>query len=138
MAHLAPSYAILLSLAMVGGDAAYDCIDRVGMWKWLGRCKSTDGGFCMSVGGEEDVRGAYCAVTLISLLDLPTRLPEDETGRFPDGTDLLSGLAEWVSRCQTFEGGISSRPDAEAHGAYAFCALACLCVMGAPHEIVPQ
>lgn len=39
---------------------------------------------------------------------------------------------------QTFEGGISSRPDAEAHGAYAFCALACLCVLGSPQEIIPK
>jgi prenyltransferase beta subunit len=39
---------------------------------------------------------------------------------------------------QTFEGGISSRPDAEAHGAYAFCALACLCILGDPHIMIPR
>lgn len=39
---------------------------------------------------------------------------------------------------QTFEGGISSRPDAEAHGAYAFCALACLSILGPPATIIPK
>lgn len=39
---------------------------------------------------------------------------------------------------QTFEGGISARPDAEAHGAYAFCALGCLAILDAPHRIIPR
>jgi hypothetical protein len=39
---------------------------------------------------------------------------------------------------QTFEGGISAKPDVEAHGAYAFCALACLCVLGDPHVMIPK
>jgi prenyltransferase beta subunit len=43
-----------------------------------------------------------------------------------------------VSAGQTFEGGISAKPDIEAHGAYAFCALACLCILGDPHVIVPK
>ena len=39
---------------------------------------------------------------------------------------------------QTFEGGMSARPDVEAHGAYAFCALACLSILGDPHDIIPK
>ena len=56
MSHLAPTYAILLSLAIVGGEEALGLIDRKAMWKWLGYLKQPDGGFKMSVGGEEDVR----------------------------------------------------------------------------------
>lgn len=56
MSHLAPTYAILLSLAIVGGDDAFGIIDRKAMWKWLGALKQPDGGFQMCVGGEEDVR----------------------------------------------------------------------------------
>jgi protein farnesyltransferase subunit beta len=56
MSHLAPTYAIILSLAMVGGEEALDLIDRKAMWKWLGSLKQRDGGFQMSVGGEVDVR----------------------------------------------------------------------------------
>ncbi|KAH8668065.1 terpenoid cyclases/protein prenyltransferase alpha-alpha toroid [Tricladium varicosporioides] len=138
MSHLAPTYAITLSLAMVGGQEALDIIDRKAMWKWLGALKQPDGGFQMSVGGEEDVRGAYCAMVILSLLDLPLELPRESPAWSPDSASFLSGLAEWVARCQTFEGGISGKPDAEAHGAYAFCALACLCIIDAPHIIIPK
>lgn len=39
---------------------------------------------------------------------------------------------------QTFEGGISAHPDAEAHGAYAFCALGCLAILDSPDRIIPR
>lgn len=39
---------------------------------------------------------------------------------------------------QTFEGGISGKPDGEAHGAYAFCALGCLAILDAPHRVFPR
>lgn len=39
---------------------------------------------------------------------------------------------------QSFEGGISGAPGTEAHGAYAFCALACLCILDRPEEIIPK
>lgn len=142
MSHLAPTYAIILALAMVGGDEAMECVDRKAMWHWIGRIKSSDGGFAMSIGGEEDVRGAYCATVVLSLLDLPLELPPDspfKTRPEARSTDtLLTGLAEYVSRCQTFEGGISACPGREAHGAYAFCALGCLAILGQPHEIIPK
>lgn len=56
ISHLAPTYATVLALAIVGGDEALDLIDRKAMWHWLGALKGHDGGFRMSVGGEEDVR----------------------------------------------------------------------------------
>jgi protein farnesyltransferase subunit beta len=56
MSHLAPTYAIVLSLAMVGGAVAMELIDRKAMWRWLGAIKQRDGGFQMFIGGEEDVR----------------------------------------------------------------------------------
>ncbi len=127
--HLAGTYAAILSLALVGGEAAYALINRESMWKWLGRLKQPNGGFEVCEGGEEDVRGAYCAMVIISLLDLPSDLP------IPIHTDgnVLStfrdGLEGYLAKCQTFEGGISGAPGNEAHGAYAFCALACLCLM---------
>ena len=39
---------------------------------------------------------------------------------------------------QTYEGGFAGAPGTEAHGAYAFCALACLCMLGHPSEILPK
>jgi protein farnesyltransferase subunit beta len=43
-----------------------------------------------------------------------------------------------TSAGQTFEGGISAKPEVEAHGAYAFCALACLCIIDDPHIVIPR
>ncbi|GAP87010.1 putative protein farnesyltransferase subunit beta [Rosellinia necatrix] len=136
--HLATTYAIVLALAIVGGESAYQVIDRRAMWKWLCALKEPDGGFRLTLGGEIDVRGAYCAAVLITLLKLPLDLPRDSPSYTPERPDLFSGLANYVRRCQTFEGGISARPGAEAHGAYAFCALGCLAILDAPHRIFPR
>ncbi|OBT46116.1 hypothetical protein VE00_02813 [Pseudogymnoascus sp. WSF 3629] len=137
MSHLATTYATVLSLAMVGGEDAINAIDRKAMWQWLSRLKQSDGGFQMSIGGEVDVRGAYCAAMLVKLLRLPLHLAEGSPAQ-AENFDLFTGLGEYVSRCQTYEGGIASRPDTEAHGAYAFCALACLCILGDPRETLPK
>ncbi|THC89166.1 hypothetical protein EYZ11_011383 [Aspergillus tanneri] len=136
MSHCASSYAAVLSLAMVGGEEAFQLIDRKAMWRWLGRLKQGDGGFRVCEGGEEDVRGAYCAMVIISLLDLPLTLPLESEARQYGLESFTSGLSEYLARCQTFEGGISGSPGAEAHGAYAFCALACLCILGKPDTTI--
>ncbi len=132
--HLAGSYATILSLALVGGDNAFSCVNRETMWHWLGRLKQPDGGFQLCEGGEEDTRGAYCAMVMLSLMDLPFQLPPEAPARKAGHQTFGDGLGEYISRCQTYEGGISAAPGNEAHGAYAFCALACLCLLGTPHE----
>ncbi|KAL9126442.1 MAG: hypothetical protein Q9217_004513 [Psora testacea] len=63
-------------------------------------------------------------------------LPPDAPARAEGLATFVDGLPEYLSRCQTFEGGISGAPQTEAHGAYAFCALACLCILGPPHEML--
>lgn len=79
---------------------------------------------------------------------LPTRRREHTGGRH-SLTACPSGLPDvrrngslnmhaLILAGQTYEGGISGKPDAEAHGAYAFCALACLCILGEPQEMIPQ
>ncbi|KJZ71145.1 hypothetical protein HIM_09444 [Hirsutella minnesotensis 3608] len=136
--HLATTYATVLSLALVGGEDAFEVVDRRSMWKWLCSLKQPDGGFQMAAGGEEDVRGAYCAAVIISLLNIPLSLPPDSPARAAGHTGLLSGLGEWVRRCQTYEGGVSAKPGVEAHGAYVFCALGCLSILDSPHRSVPR
>ena len=49
-------------------------------------------------------------------------------------TKFTDKLGEWVSKCQSWDGGISAAPGNEAHGAYAFCGLGCLSILGAPKE----
>ncbi|KAL4891066.1 terpenoid cyclases/protein prenyltransferase alpha-alpha toroid [Aspergillus ambiguus] len=132
MSHCASSYAAVLSLAMVGGGEVFQLIDRRAMWEWLGRLKQPDGGFRVCEGAEEDVRGAYCAMVIISLLDLPLTLPAECEARKAGLETFTSGLSDYLARCQTFEGGISGSPGSEAHGAYAFCALACLSILDKP------
>ncbi|KAM0207551.1 hypothetical protein ACHAQI_007554 [Fusarium lateritium] len=136
--HLATSYATVLSLALVGGEDAYEVIDRRAMWRWLCSLKQPDGGFQMALGGEEDVRGAYCAAVIISLLNIPLELSQDSPARSAGHTGLFTGLADYVHRCQTHEGGVSAKPGIEAHGAYAFCALGCLSILDSPHRAIPR
>lgn len=47
-------------------------------------------------------------------------------------------LLTYLRTGQTFEGGISGCPQTEAHGAYVFCALACLSILGPPQEMIPK
>lgn len=136
LSHAAGSYAAVLALACVGG---LDIIDRRAMWHWLGSVKQADGGFRMAANAEEDIRGAYCAMTIITLLNLPLDLPPEAPARTTAGlTSFLDNLGDWVSQCQTYEGGIGGAPTNEAHGAYAFCALACLSIIDAPHKSIPR
>lgn len=90
-------------------------------------------------------------MVIISLLNLPIDLPPDAEVRQHGLNTFIDGLPEYLSRCkiptqimdsinmrlgQTFEGGISGSPGVEAHGAYAFCALACLCILGQPEDMI--
>merc|ERR1711871_44295 len=43
--------------------------------------------------------------------------------------ELSAGTAEWIAKCQTFEGGFGAEPFNEAHGGYAFCAIAVLAIL---------
>ncbi|KAL5615149.1 hypothetical protein BROUX41_005206 [Berkeleyomyces rouxiae] len=140
MSHLATTYAMVLSLVIVGGKEAYDVIDRKAMWEWLSLLKQENGGFQMAQGGEVDVRGAYCAAVLISLLGLPLDLAPTSPlkGKVDASFNLYSKLGDYIRRCQTYEGGISGKPDGEAHGAYAFCALGCLSIIDVPYHSIPQ
>ncbi|TNY17455.1 Farnesyltransferase subunit beta [Rhodotorula diobovata] len=122
ISHLAPSYAAVCALAYVG-EAGWKSIDRQGMYRFLMSIKQPDGSFIMHDGGEVDVRGCYCALTVATLLNILT-------------PDLAAGTASFIASCQTYEGGLASSahpfsqdpshpaPLGEAHGGYAFCAAA--------------
>ncbi|KAM0693769.1 hypothetical protein Q7P36_007026 [Cladosporium allicinum] len=113
--HCAASYACVLALAMVDG---LEEVNRTAMWLWLGQIKQPNGAFRMAENAEMDVRGAYCAFILITILNLPMALP-------PTPPPLS-------------QGGIGATPGDEAHGAYAFLAMGCLSLIGAPHITIPQ
>jgi protein farnesyltransferase subunit beta len=67
--------------------------------------KDTSGAFRMHDGGEIDVRASYTAISVASLVNIL------------DG-ELAKGVGNYITRCQTYEGGIAGEPYAEAHGGY--------------------
>ncbi|EGU80540.1 hypothetical protein FOXB_09000 [Fusarium oxysporum f. sp. conglutinans Fo5176] len=135
--HLATSYATVLSLALVGGEDAYEVIDRRAMWRWLCSLKQPDGGFQMALGGEEDVRTLLHdpLAILVYSLGLQTMYTDVSDARNPK-VMILSLIIH--RKGQTHEGGVSAKPGIEAHGAYAFCALGCLSILDSPHRSIPR
>ncbi|PAA52002.1 hypothetical protein BOX15_Mlig007226g3 [Macrostomum lignano] len=111
VAHLAVTYAAVNCLCILG---RLDLVDKPAMSSWLSSLHQADGSYRMQVDGETDVRGVYCAVSVARLLNLP------------EFDSLFEGTAEWVGRCQTYEGGFGGVPGSEAHGGYAYCAFAAL------------
>jgi protein farnesyltransferase subunit beta len=115
--HLAPTYAGIAGLLVAGSEDAYKAVDRELTYKFLMSMKSPQGGFMMHDQGETDMRGTYCAIAVASMLHILT-------------DELTEGVPEYVRRCQTYEGGIAGESGLEAHGGYAYCGLAALCIMG--------
>jgi protein farnesyltransferase subunit beta len=72
MTHLAPTYAAVMALAYVGDTDDWGKIDRAGLYDWLLSLKQPDGSFVMHKGGEIDVRGCYCALSVAYLLGIAT------------------------------------------------------------------
>eukprot|EP00127_Corallochytrium_limacisporum_P004872 Clim_evm16s191 gene=Clim_evmTU16s191 len=132
LSHLAPTYAAVASVALIGTKEAYDLIDRPKLLEFLQTCKSQfpGGGFALHRGGEEDVRGAYCAIAVAKLLDL-------ESLTSHGGDTLFDGTAEWIASCQTYEGGLGGVPGMEAHGGYAYCGLAGLALLNRIEVLEP-
>jgi len=71
----------------------------------------------MHENGEVDIRGAYCALASAKLANVYT-------------PDMSKSTAEWIAKCQTWEGGFGGCPGMEAHGGYAYCGLATLAMLG--------
>jgi len=117
LAHLAPTYAAVNALVILGSKEAYSLVDREKMVQWMDRLRCEDGAFRMHVDGELDIRGVYCALSVARLLKIYT--PE-----------LFHNTDQWLLRCQSYEGGFGGVPGMEAHGGYSFCGLAALILMG--------
>lgn len=111
--HLAPTYAAVNTLIIIGTEEAYESINRETLLQFLKSLRASDGSFYMHIGGEIDMRSVYCAISVAKLTNL-----------FSD--ELFRGSAEWIIRCQTYEGGFAGTPGMEAHGGYTFCGLSAL------------
>jgi protein farnesyltransferase subunit beta len=120
LAHLAPTYAAISALCIIGTNHAYESINRKTLASYLMRMRCPDGSFRMHESGEVDIRGAYCAAVIARLTGIATN-------------DMFDGTPEWIVRCQTYEGGFAGGPGLEAHGGYSFCGLATLVLLGKHH-----
>ncbi|XP_038641021.1 protein farnesyltransferase subunit beta isoform X1 [Scyliorhinus canicula] len=114
--HLAPTYAAVNALCIIGTEEAYNVINREKLLKFLHSVKQPNGSFTMHVCGEVDVRSTYCAASVASLTNIIT-------------PTLFEGTPEWVLRCQNWEGGIGGVPGMEAHGGYTFCGMAAMVIL---------
>ncbi|CAH1975928.1 unnamed protein product [Acanthoscelides obtectus] len=123
--HLASTYAAILALAILGTEESLNIINRQKLKEFMRSMKQPDGSFAMHIGGEIDIRGAYCAATVASITGILT--PE-----------LFEGTAEWIVSCQTYEGGFAGAPGMEAHGGYSFCGMSALVILQKGHLIDEQ
>ncbi|GAN10123.1 protein farnesyltransferase subunit beta-like [Mucor ambiguus] len=113
LAHLATTYAAVNALAITGTKEAYNVLNRDTLYDFLLSMKQPDGSFTMHQGGEIDIRGSYCALSVAALTNLLT--PE-----------LTENCIDFIAKAQTYEGGIGPYPGKEAHNGYTFCGLAAM------------
>lgn len=118
--HLAPTYAAVNALCIIGTEESFNSINRKALQSFLLRMRSHDGGFRMHDDGEIDIRGAYCAASVARLVNIATE-------------EMFDLTPEWIVACQTYEGGFGGCPGMEAHGGYSFCGLAALVLLGKEH-----
>eukprot|EP00658_Telonema_sp_P-2_P023120 TRINITY_DN19259_c0_g1_i1.p1 TRINITY_DN19259_c0_g1~~TRINITY_DN19259_c0_g1_i1.p1 ORF type:complete len:410 (+),score=84.37 TRINITY_DN19259_c0_g1_i1:224-1453(+) len=127
--HIAPTYAAVNALCALGTAEAYQVVDRSKMHAFLVGLKAdgeVPGAFYMHHGGEIDIRGSYCGLSVARLLNILT--PE-----------LTAGCSEFIMSCQTYEGGFGCVAFAEAHGGYTFCGLGAALILGCAHQLnVPK
>lgn len=108
--HAALTYAAVLVLALIED---YDTLARIrhNLARWFALLKHPDGSFAMHVDGERDTRSVYSVLVVLKMLGVGT-------------AELFDGTLDWLLSCQTYEGGFAGVPGTEAHGGYAFCAVA--------------
>ena len=116
--HLAPTYASIAALISINTTSGYELIDRQGIYNFLLSMKKKDvpGAFSMHENGENDMRSVYCAICVSSILNI---LDEE----------ISKDVADYVVKCQNYDGGFSAEPFGESHGGYTYCAVASLIML---------
>lgn len=114
--HLAPTYAAICTLCIIGTEEAYSVINRENLYAFLISLRLSNRSFRMNKYGESDVRAVYCAAVVSRLTNIYTDV-------------LFNTSAQWVIRCQTYEGGFGGLPGVEAHGGYTFCGFSALILL---------
>lgn len=115
-AHIANTYSALNTLVILGDPL--ERIDRQGILEAVAILQKEDGSFNASKDeGENDMRFAYCAVSIAYLLH-------------GLGHINVPLLLAYVRSCLSYEGAFSQRPFEECHAGSTYCALALLHLLG--------
>uniref|UniRef100_M4BJD9 Protein farnesyltransferase subunit beta n=2 Tax=Hyaloperonospora arabidopsidis (strain Emoy2) TaxID=559515 RepID=M4BJD9_HYAAE len=123
LGHTATTYASCLTLALLGTPESFEAVDRQALYRFfLSRKHVATGAFMAHDEGEVDVRVTYCVISIASLFGILT-------------DELQAGVVDYVLSCQTYEGGFGGETWNEAHGGYAFCAVATLYILETVHQI---
>eukprot|EP01062_Namystynia_karyoxenos_P048727 TRINITY_DN37206_c0_g1_i4.p2 TRINITY_DN37206_c0_g1~~TRINITY_DN37206_c0_g1_i4.p2 ORF type:complete len:357 (+),score=115.11 TRINITY_DN37206_c0_g1_i4:80-1150(+) len=114
--HVTMTQCALLALLMLGDDLSG--VRREGAARHLRSLqRSEDGAFhCVVYGSEADTRFVYSACVVAEVLGLWEAFD-------------VEAAADFLVRCQRFDGGFGERPGAEGHGGTTYCAVAALCLM---------
>ncbi|GAB1317398.1 geranylgeranyl transferase type-1 subunit beta [Madurella fahalii] len=132
---------LLALLADEGDEAgAFNGVDRVQILRWLRRLQREDGSFGevlrqlpghgWFIGGGYDMRYCYIAASIRWMLRGDVR--EGEPGWVEDFD--ARGLADYILRSQTYDGGFAGSSQEEPHAGYAYCAIAALSLLDRPIE----
>jgi len=156
-AHTAPTYASVMSLAILTGhpdqtvaDAAMDVIRRVrrGIYDFYMRCKvilalRPGAASTASAAAQIQASSRFRGRILRSAFRVASSSEVDTRGAYTVISvasllgiltpDLAEGVPEWIAQCQTYEGGLGGEPGNEAHGGYTFCGLAASVLLGSVH-----
>lgn len=114
--HLATTYAAINAIAIIDTIEAYALINKSKLANLFASLKLPDGSFRVHHGGEVDIRATYCVFSCCKLIGLEIE-------------ELSRNCANFVSKCQSWDGGIGPFPGVEAHGGYTYCGLAALVLL---------
>ena len=122
--HLASTYAAVHAICHIGTPEAYHLINIQKLLTYFVAVKSDCGGFLMHIDGELDVRGTYCVLSCLDLLQVHKNPTYHDTMAV-----LLRHSLQFLANCQTHQGGFGSMPGLEAHGGYTHCAVMSLFIL---------
>ncbi|KAK4100429.1 terpenoid cyclases/Protein prenyltransferase [Parathielavia hyrcaniae] len=142
LANLAATLFALQLLALLADEGdeagAFAGVDRARTLRWLRRLQRDDGSFGevlkrlprvgWFIGGGYDMRYCYLAASIRWMLRGDVR--EGEPGWVGDFD--TEGLARYISRSQTYDGGFAGSSAEEPHAGYAYCAIGALSLLDRP------
>ena len=118
--HLTMTYSAIISLLILGDDLSR--ANKDGIIKTLRTLQQDDGSFCPVPGSDEtDMRFVYCACAVAFIFN-------DFSGFDTAKT------ADYIKRCQNFDGGFGIKQLSESHGGTTYCAIASLALLNKLQE----